>query len=375
MEQVQCVVVGAGVVGLAVARALAQRGLEVWVLEREAQFGTGISARSSEVIHAGMYYTPGSAKARLCRRGRALLLEYCAQRGIAHRMLGKLIVATAPEQLGALRQIADRAVANGIDDLRWLDATQAQALEPALRCHAALHSPGTGIVDSHGLMLALLGDLEAHGGTLVCHTQVTRIDVRGPHRVLYTADGTPLAFDRLVNAAGLDALRLRHACLGLPVPGVVGGLSLPAQLLYAKGNYFGVSGRVPFSRLIYPVPEPGGLGIHLTLDLGGQARFGPDVQWVERDDDWTVDAARAPAFAQAIRRYWPGLPEGALSPAYAGIRPKLTGPDAPAADFVIETEQHHGVRGLVNLLGIESPGLTSALAMAEQVADTLTDRY
>lgn len=367
MEHIDCVVVGAGVVGLAVARALARQGRETLVLERARAVGTGTSSRNSEVLHAGIYYPPGSLKARLCVRGQRLLYAYCAEHGVAHRRCGKLIVATSEAQRGALQQLMSSAQANGVTELQWLSAAQAQALEPALHCVAALHSGSTGIVDSHGLMLALQADAEAAGAVVVLGAPV----LGGRHTpegwVLEVGGEAPTAIcaRTVVNSAGLHAPALAHQLQGLP-PGCVP----PAR--FAKGHYFSLGGRSPFSQLIYPVPEPGGLGVHLTLDLAGQARFGPDVQWVADDSDYRVDPARAEGFYAAIRRYWPALADGALQPAYSGIRPKLSGPGEPAADFLIQGPAQHGVPGLVNLLGIESPGLTACLALAEQVLAQLS---
>ena len=363
-EQVDCVVVGAGVVGLAVARALALQGREVMVLEAAEAIGTGTSSRNSEVIHAGIYYPEGSLKARLCVEGRQRLYAYCGERGIAHQRCGKLIVATDEAQRGQLQAIARKAEANGVNDLRWLDGPEARALEPALQCVAAMHSPSTGIIDSHGLMLALQGDLENAGGMVVCHAEVQEAAIRPGGVWLRTADGTELTARTLVNAAGLHAPLLAARLQGFPQQFV-------PQAFYAKGNYFTLSGRAPFSRLIYPVPEAAGLGVHLTLDMGGQAKFGPDVQWVESPGDLQVDPVRADAFYAEIRRYWPGLADGALVPGYAGIRPKISGPGEAAADFVIQGPQTHGVAGVVQLLGIESPGLTSCLAIGAHVAQLL----
>jgi L-2-hydroxyglutarate oxidase LhgO len=365
-EQVDAVVIGAGVVGLAVARALAQHGREVLVLEREAHIGMGTSSRNSEVIHAGIYYPSGSLKARLCVQGRALLYAYCAERGIAHRRCGKLIVATTPGQLAALPAIVDKARANGVDDLRLLTAPQAQALEPELACLGAVFSPSTGIVDSHALMLALQADLERAGGLVVCHSVVERLRVQSGGIELQMLDGTRLLARTVVNAAGLGACALAQHTEGL-APALV------PRPRWAKGSYFTLAGRAPFQRLIYPAPEPhlAGLGIHLTLDLGGQARFGPDVQWVDAPDDLQVDTSRAEVFASEVRRYWPGLPADALQPGYAGIRPKISGPNEAAADFVVQGLETHGVSGLVNLFGIESPGLTSCLALGALVAGRL----
>ncbi|WP_315918128.1 NAD(P)/FAD-dependent oxidoreductase [Mesorhizobium sp. SP-1A] len=368
MEQVECIVVGAGVVGLAVARELALRGLEVLVLEAADAIGTGTSSRNSEVIHAGLYYAPGSLKARLCVAGREKLYHYCAERGIEHSRCGKLIVATGDGQEAALAAIAANARASGAGELVPLAAKEAIALEPALRCTAALFSPRTGIVDSHGLMLALLGDAEEAGAVLSLNTRAVRGRIEPGRIVLETLDiGTGERFEiaarHVVNSAGLGAVELAGSITGLD-PGHV-----PA-LRYAKGNYFSVAGRAPFSRLIYPVPEPGGLGIHLTLDLNGIARFGPDVEWTDALD-YRVDPARAERFYAAIRAYWPGLAYGSLQPAYSGIRPKISAPGEPNRDFLIQGRTEHGIPGLVNLFGIESPGLTSCLAIAETVADLL----
>jgi len=361
LERIECVVIGAGVVGLALARELAMAGREVAVLEAEDRFGTGTSSRNSEVVHAGMYYPAGSLKARLCLEGNRSLYEYCRAKGVGHRRCGKLIVATAPGQLEALRRLQAQAEANGLV-LPWLEGDQAAALEPLLECRAALSSPGTGIVDSHGLMQALLRDAEAHGAAVVYRSPVAggapaadglQLEIGGaePMRVLA---------GRVFNCAGLQARQVALAIRGVPEAAV------PAVHL-AKGNYYSLAGAAPFSRLVYPVPEAAGLGVHLTLDLGGQARFGPDVEWVQRID-YDVDPARAEGFYAAIRRYWPGLPDGALQPAYAGIRPKLQGPGEPFRDFLIQGEPEHGIQGLWNLLGIESPGLTACLSLARLVA-------
>ena len=364
MEQVDVVVMGAGVVGLAVARELALAGREVMVLESENAIGTGTSSRNSEVIHAGIYYPQGSLKARLCVKGKALLYAYCAERGVAHRQLGKLIVATSPEQVQDLDGIVAKAAANGVHDLQKLSAREAQAMEPALACEAALFSPSTGIVDSHGLMLALQGDLENAGGLLALLSPVHQIGLRqgtASHPIrLSTQDGTELACQVLVNAAGLSAVAMARRMNGLDC-------SLLPSAHYAKGNYFTLAGKAPFSRLIYPVPEKAGLGVHLTLDLGGQAKFGPDVQWVDDPTDLQVDPRRGDAFYTEVRRYWPGLADGALLAGYAGMRPKINGPHEAAADFKAQGPAEHGVPGLVNLLGIESPGLTSSLALAVHV--------
>jgi len=362
MEKVDCVVIGAGVVGLAVARALALRGREVIVLEAENAFGTVTSARNSEVIHAGIYYPAGSLKAEMCVRGRAMLYDYCASHHVSHQRCGKLIVATSPAQVATLEGIRAKAAANGVHDLRLIGQAEAQALEPNLQCLAALLSPSTGIVDSHGLMLALLGDAENAGAMLAVQSPVAggavtpdgiRLDVGG-------ADGTTLLARTVVNSAGLTAPALARRIEGVPAA------HIPPQF-YAKGCYFTLAGRAPFSRLIYPVPEAAGLGVHLTIDLGGQARFGPNVRWID-EIEYGVDPSDADSFYDEVRRYWPALADGALQPGYAGIRPKISGPREAAADFRIDGPATHGVPGLVNLFGIESPGLTSSLALAERVA-------
>ncbi len=364
MDEIDCAVVGAGVVGLAVARALALQGREVIVLEAEGAIGTGTSSRNSEVIHAGIYYAPRSLKAALCVEGSHALYAYAQARGVPYRRCGKLIVATTPAQAGALESILLRARANGACDLRLLTHVEARALEPQLECSAAIHSPGTGIVDSHALMLSLQADVENAGGLVALQSPVERAECARGAIVLQTQDGTRLRCASVVNAAGLGATALARRFAGLP------DASIPVEY-FAKGSYFTLAGRMPFSRLIYPVPEAGGLGVHLTLDLGGQAKFGPDVQWVESPEDLTVDPKRGALFYAQVRRYWPALPDGALVPGYAGIRPKLSGPDAAAADFWIQGPQAHGVAGLVNLFGIESPGLTSCLAIGRHVAQLL----
>ncbi len=364
VDRVDCVVIGAGVVGLAVARQIALSGREVLILEARDAIGTQTSARSSEVIHAGLYYPKGSLKARLCVEGKVMLYRYCADRGIAHRRCGKLLVATTAAQVEQLDAILQRGVENGVTDLVRLSAQEAMALEPGLQCLAALHSPSTGIVDSHGLMLSLLGDIENAGGLLALNSPLKCASRHDDGLLLQAVDGTRMLANSVVNAAGHQAPVLATAFEGLAADQV-------PQAYFAKGSYFTLSGRAPFSRLIYPVPEAAGLGVHLTLDLGGQAKFGPDVQWVDRADDWAVDPSRGAAFYAAIRKYWPGLPDDALVPGYAGVRPKITPPGQPASDFVIQGPKQHGVPGLVNLFGIESPGLTSALAIGKMVSAML----
>ena len=370
MDRVDAVVVGAGAVGLAVARELALRGRETIVLEATAGIGNGTSSRNSEVIHAGLYDAPTSLKARLCVAGRRLLYPYCESRGVGHSRCGKLVVAGTAAQVEQLRAIERRALANGVEGLRWLSGAEARELEPALEGGAALLSTATGIVDSHALMLAYLGDLENAGGALVVRSPLESAVTRGDGFVLRVGGDAPLEIEAgvLVNAAGLHAQEIARRIDGLD----------PARIpraWFAKGNYYALAGRSPFTRLIYPVPEPGGLGVHLTLDLAGQARFGPDVEWLDVDSpdaiDYSVDPARSAAFYAAIRRYWPALQDGTLAPAYSGVRPKLQGPGAPPSDFVLQGPEAHGVAGLVNLFGIESPGLTASLAIAAEVARRL----
>mgnify|MGYP003347348117 CR=1 FL=1 len=368
MDRVDGVVIGAGVVGLAVARALATAspfGAREWmVLEAADAIGTGTSSRNSEVIHAGIYYPQGSLKAKLCVQGRQQLYAYLQANGIAHKRCGKLIVATQESQVATLQSIKTKALANGVDDLVFLDAAQAQNFEPALPCVAALHSPSTGIIDSHAYMLSLQGDFENAGGLVAFHANVESADCTPEGIVLQMADGTELMTQTLVNAAGLTAPWLAAKFKGLAKQHV-------PTAYFAKGNYFTLSGKSPFSRLIYPVPEAAGLGVHLTLDLGGQAKFGPDVQWVDRPDDLVVSMEHEEAFYQEVRKYWPALPDNSLQPGYAGMRPKISAPHEVAADFCIQGPAHHGVKGLVNLFGIESPGLTSSLAIGDEVRKAL----
>jgi L-2-hydroxyglutarate oxidase LhgO len=361
-DHVDCVVIGAGVVGLAVARSLALSGRETIVLEAADSIGTGTSSRSSEVIHAGIYYPTGSLKARLCVSGRELLYKFCEARGVEFKRCGKLIVATSDAQLATLASIAAAARSNGVDDLRLLEKQEALRQEPELRCVAALWSPSTGILDSHGFMCALEGDLAQAGGTVLLESPVQRAYCSSNGIRLSVGKDDLFDIDAavVVNCAGLEAQHVAQRFEGL-------SSELIPQVFYAKGNYYGVEGRVPFQRLIYPVPEEGGLGVHLTLDLSGRARFGPDVEWVDRIE-YRVDPQRAESFYAAIRAYWPKLPPDALRPDYSGIRPKTRGPGSPAQDFIIQGPEVHGVRGLVNLYGIESPGLTAALAIGEYVA-------
>ncbi len=361
MESVDAVVIGAGVVGLAVARALALSGREVIVLEAEDAIGTHTSSRNSEVIHAGIYYPKGSLKARSCVAGRSLLYAYCESHGVPFRRCGKLIVATDERQVDELSAIRAKAHANGVTDVDFIPREQAIEWEPELHCVAALYSPSTGIIDSHALMLAYQGDAEAHGAMIAFRSPLLGADTVADGFVLHVggADAMTVKTPVLVNSAGLRAPTVAKTVEGYPAK------AAPPEH-YAKGNYYSLARKNPFSRLIYPVPEPGGLGVHVTLDLGGQARFGPDVEWVQ-SIGYDVDPKRAERFYAAIRRYWPGLPDGALLPGYAGIRPKTAGPGEPAPDFQIQGPREHGVPGLVHLFGIESPGLTASLALAEAV--------
>ncbi|NML48057.1 NAD(P)/FAD-dependent oxidoreductase [Ramlibacter sp. G-1-2-2] len=370
MDRVGALVIGAGVVGLAVARALAQAGRETIVAEAADGIGQGVSSRNSEVIHAGLYYQPGSLKAKLCVRGKELLYALCASHGVEHRRCGKLTVANSEAEVAALRALQDRAAANGVP-VQFLEQREALALEPELRCIAALSSPSTGIVDSHGFMLALQGDLERAGGMMAFGSRVvsTRLSTRAsePHLVRF-ADGSELACDLLVNSAALHAPALARSFEGLDARFV------PREW-FAKGNYYALAGRAPFTHLIYPAPADAHLGTHLTLDLGGQAKFGPDIEWLDvrtpEEIDYQVDPARSEGFYAEVRRYWPGLPDGALAPSYSGVRPKIHAPNEKAPDFRIDLPAFHGVPGLVNLFGIESPGLTSSMAIAELVAASM----
>lgn len=363
VDSVDCVVVGAGVVGLAVARSCALRGHETLVLEAEPAIGTGISSRNSEVIHAGIYYPPGSLKSRGCVAGRRALYAYCEAHGVPHRRSGKLIVATRDDQLPALERIGANALASGVDNLRWLTSAEAAAREPELRCVAALESPSTGIVDSHALMLSLEGEIEMHGGAVAVASPVAGGEVTRDGILIEVGGAEPMELRAryVINSAGLAAQAVAQSIDGVPAGSV-------PPIHYAKGNYYALATKAPFSRLIYPVP-PGSasLGVHLTLDLAGRARFGPDVEWVERPS-YDVDPKRAVGFYAAVRDYWPALPDDAIHPDYAGVRPKLVPKGAPAADFAIQGADIHGVRGLIQLYGIESPGLTSALAIADAVA-------
>ncbi|MGA0393216.1 MAG: NAD(P)/FAD-dependent oxidoreductase [Rhodospirillales bacterium] len=376
-ESIDCAVIGAGVVGLAIARALATTGHDVIVLEATDAIGTGTSSRNSEVIHAGIYYPKNSLKALMCVRGKQLLYEYCESRGVEHRRIGKLLVATTDDQISALEKLRDSAAANGVTDLKWIEGAALKKLEPELRAVGAFLSPSTGIIDSHGLMLAYQGEAEDAGAMIAFNSPVRKGHIEKDGIVLSIGGEEPMTLScrTVINSAGLYAQFIAASIEGLDRQHIP-----PCH--FAKGNYFTLSGRAPFSRPIYPIPEAAGLGIHLTLDLGGQAKFGPDVEWLAdlpwlEDDshitgiDYTVDPARGERFYAAIRTYWPGLPDNSLLPGYAGIRPKIQAPDEAAKDYMIQGPNEHGINGLVNLFGIESPGLTSSLAIAEEVLKKL----
>ncbi len=367
MDQLDCVVIGAGVVGLAVARALTLQGRDVVVLEKAKLIGSETSSHNSEVIHAGIYYAADSLKARFCVEGRKRLYPFMEERGIEHKKCGKLIVATEHSQVADLTDIKLRGEWNGVDDLRFVDQDELREIEPALHAEAALISPSTGILDSHGLMLAYQGDMEDRGGAIAFGSSVDAMEMQNDGIILHISGDTEMQIKAktVVNSAGFSAPLLAAKTAGLapkhqPTP------------YYAKGNYFTLAGRAPFSKLIYPVPEKAGLGVHLTLDLGGQARFGPDVEWVD-GPDYSVDPNRGDNFYAAIRKYWPDLEDGSLQPGYAGIRPKLQAPGEPAHDFRIDGPRTHGIPGLVNLFGIESPGLTSSLPIGDYVAELVRD--
>ncbi len=369
MDRIDTLVVGAGAVGLACARERALAGRETLVLEAAHAIGTGTSSRNSEVIHAGIYYPVGSAKARLCVEGREALYQYAHHKCFDAKALGKLIVATQAEQLAVLKGIQHKAQRCGVTNLQWLSKAEVHRLEPELHCEAALLSPSTGVVDSHAYMLALQSDLEAHGGMVAFESAFESAQVTA-EGIVVRAAGIEVLTQELINSAGLYASLVAKSISGLDAEHV-------PLTRFAKGNYYSLQGKTPFQRLIYPVPENAGLGVHVTIDLGGQARFGPDVEWLTMSDpsgiDYTVDPRRAQVFYEAIRRYWPDLKDGALLPAYSGIRPKLQKPGEPALDFLLQGVREHGVRGLVNLLGIESPGLTASMAIARQVNRLLTE--
>ena len=370
MEQVDCVVIGAGVVGLAVAREMALQGRETILVERESAFGTISSARNSEVIHAGIYYPKDSFKAKLCVEGNRLLYEYCRSHQVATQPYGKLIVAADDGQIDALQAILYKAQNNGVPEIKMISGEEAKALEPNLQCSAAILSSSTGIVDSHGYMLSLLGGFEDAGGMIAYQSPLISAKPIGPNAQngfeleIGGVDGMKMQTKLLINCAGMSAPAVAQKIEGLK----------PEQIpkaYFAKGNYFSLTGKSPFSHLIYPIPEPGGLGVHLTLDMAGQAKFGPDVEWLDIDEeeqvDYTVDPKRGDGFYEAVRRYWPGLKDGALQPDYSGIRAKIVPPNSPAGDFCFNTPNEHGLTGLFNLYGFESPGLTSSLAIAKHL--------
>ena len=360
-DRIDAVVIGAGVVGLAVARELSLAGREVIVLEAEESIGNHTSSRNSEVIHAGIYYPKGSLKARLCVQGKELLYEYCRSRGVAHANCGKLLVATSDAEIPVVLGYLDKAIANGVTDLRRISLEELRELEPAVRAVAAVYSPSTGIIDSHALMLSYQGDLERAGGAVVFRSPMLGGEVCDSGIRLEVGGNEPMTIEcsLLVNSAGLYAPHVAHALRGLPPH------SIPPAY-FAKGHYYTLSGKSPFRRLVYPMAGPGFLGVHVTIDLGGQARFGPDIDWIDRVD-YAFDAGREPLFYEAIRQYYPALKDGQLQPGYTGIRPKISGPKEPAADFVIQGPREHGAPGLVNLYGIESPGLTASLAIAQHI--------
>jgi L-2-hydroxyglutarate oxidase LhgO len=367
-DRIDALVIGAGVIGLAIARELALAGREVIVIEQADGIGTGTSSRNSEVIHAGLYYAPGSLKAKLCVEGRNALYAYCAERGIAHQRCGKLVVAVDDSEVPALEALHAQAKTNGVSDVHLIDGAAAHAMEPALNAVAALHSPSTGIIDSHAFMLALQGDAEDRGALFVFHSpfEGAAVTSDGFDVRVGGAESMRLSARLLINAAGLQASEVASRIEGLEAR------HIPKTRL-CKGHYFALTSRAPFSRLVYPMHNRAGLGVHFTLDLGGQGKFGPDVEWLPEGaaEDYVVDVSRAATFARDIRRYWPALPDNALAPAYSGLRPKIVGPGEPAADFRIDAQEAHGVRGLVNLFGIESPGLTASLAIAPLVAFAL----
>ncbi|MBU3617668.1 NAD(P)/FAD-dependent oxidoreductase [Polynucleobacter sp. JS-Fieb-80-E5] len=370
MDQVDCVVIGAGVVGLAVAREMALQGRETILLERESAFGTISSARNSEVIHAGIYYPKDSLKAKLCVEGNRMLYEYCRTHHVATQPYGKLIVASDESQLDDLQAILYKAQQNNVPEIKMITGEQAKLMEPELHCAAAVFSATTGIVDSHGFMLSLLGGFEDAGGMIAYQSPLISAKPIGENAkdgfelVIGGADGMKIQTKLLINCTGMSAPAIAQKIEGLPQQQI-------PKAYFAKGNYFSLSGKSPFKHLIYPIPEPGGLGVHLTLDMGGQAKFGPDVEWLEIDEesqiDYTVNPKRGEGFYAAVRRYWPGLKDNALQPDYSGVRAKIVPPNAPAGDFCFNTPKDHGLEGLFNLYGFESPGLTSSLAIAKHL--------
>ena len=367
IEKMDCAVIGAGVVGLAVARELALAGREVIVLEAEDAIGTHTSSRNSEVIHAGLYYPKDSLKARFCVAGKRMLYAYCADRGVPHSNIGKIVVAVTADEVATLRSYTEKSAANGVNDLRWLSRDELRDLEPAVECVAGFLSPSTGIIDSHALMLAYQGDAENNGAAVVFKSPILSGQVSGDGIVLNVGGDEPMTIlcRTVVNCGGLFAQNIARSIKGLPAP------SIPPQY-FAKAHYFSLSGKPPFRRLVYPVASHAHLGVHVTVDLAGQVKFGPDVSWVE-GVDYRFDHSREPLFYAAIRKYYPGLRDGQLQPGYTGIRPKVAGPKEPAGDFIIRGPANHGVAGLVNLYGIESPGLTASLAIAGHVLALLRD--
>jgi L-2-hydroxyglutarate oxidase LhgO len=366
LDKVDCVVIGAGVVGLAVARELAISGHEVIVLEAAEAIGTHTSSRNSEVIHAGLYYPKGSFKARLCVEGKHLLYEYCREHGVPQERIGKIVVASDESEIDAVKSYVSKAQANGVDDLIWLTIPELREMEPEVRCVAGFLSPSTGIIDSHALMLALQGDAENHGASIVFHSPVASGELREDGIALNVGGKEPMSLlcNTVVNSAGLFAQDVARSIQGIPPD------SIPPQY-FAKAHYYTLSGRSPFRKLVYPVATQAHLGVHVTLDLGGQARFGPDVCWID-SVDYSFDESRESLFYEAIRKYYPALKDGALQPGYTGIRPKISGPKEAAADFMIQGVRDHGVSGLVNLYGIESPGLTASMAIARCVGQILS---
>ncbi|MEK9683356.1 MAG: NAD(P)/FAD-dependent oxidoreductase [Rhodospirillaceae bacterium] len=364
-ERIEVVVIGAGVVGLAIAREFALAGREVVVLEATDAIGTETSSRNSEVIHAGIYYPTGSLKAELCVAGKIALYDFCRSHGVPHRNCGKFIVATSEEQLPELEALMKKAADNGVDDIVWLTPEQVRKEEPSVFCVGALLSPSTGIIDSHSLMLAYQGDAEDAGAVIAFLSPVTsgRVDSDGIHITAGLTDPLEIRANIVINSAGLHAQDVARLFNGFPSEHV-------PPTFFAKGNYYSLLGKPPFSRPIYPVPEQAGLGVHVTVDLAGQVRFGPDVEWIE-NINYDVDPGRADAFYDAVRKYFPALKDGAIQPGYSGIRPKIQAPGGPAEDFIVQGPSVHGVDGFVNLFGIESPGLTASLALANHVAGLL----
>jgi L-2-hydroxyglutarate oxidase LhgO len=365
IENIECTVIGAGVVGLAIARSLALQGREVIILESESSIGTGTSSRNSEVIHAGIYYETGSLKAKLCVKGKSVLYEYCKTRGVPFKRCGKMIVATHNGQIDRLKILQQKAIDNNVTDLIWQDQKTTLEMEPALNATASLFSPSTGLIDSHALMLSYQGEAEANGTVIAYNTPVLSGEITGSGILLHAGGKTPMTIKStaVFNCGGLNAQRIAASLKGFPSEHV-------PETHYAKGNYFSLNDKNPFTHLIYPIPEEAGLGVHLTLDLGGQARFGPDVEWIDKIN-YNVDPSRGNKFYGAIRDYWPGLRDNTLLPGYSGIRSKLKGKGNAPMDFVFSGPSSHGVQGLVNLFGIESPGLTSSLLIADEAIKCL----